>query len=188
MAHATYEFLPDQRDHYGELPGFQGVWSSAPTLEACRAEAGRGAGGIGSSSGISLHLPIPHRRRPRSQRSRASPECLRSHQSPVRTLSVRCARRGFEGPSSGRRHAFMRRSLRDGDHSERTPEPDVPRTAHRGCGRHGAGSPGRECRSRAAACVRLRLVRATSRCRGAGMLRRRRARAVRWRRPSCRCG
>ncbi len=38
MAHATYEFLPDQGDHYGEIPGFQGVWSSAPTLEACRAE------------------------------------------------------------------------------------------------------------------------------------------------------
>jgi len=32
---ATYEILSDGT-YYGEIPGFQGVYANAPTLEACR--------------------------------------------------------------------------------------------------------------------------------------------------------
>jgi len=38
MRKAKYEILEDSRDFYGEIPGFQGVWASAPTLEQCREE------------------------------------------------------------------------------------------------------------------------------------------------------
>lgn len=38
MRQATYEILPDDGTFYGEIPGFQGVYSNAPTLEACREE------------------------------------------------------------------------------------------------------------------------------------------------------
>lgn len=38
MRQATYEILPDDGSYYGEIPGFQGVWAEAPTLEACRDE------------------------------------------------------------------------------------------------------------------------------------------------------
>jgi len=38
MRHARYEILPDDGSFYGEIPGFQGVWANAPTLEACREE------------------------------------------------------------------------------------------------------------------------------------------------------
>jgi predicted RNase H-like HicB family nuclease len=38
MKHATYEVLPDDQTFFGRIPGFQGVWSNAPTLEACRDE------------------------------------------------------------------------------------------------------------------------------------------------------
>jgi len=37
MRRATYEILSDGT-FYGEIPGFQGVWANAPTLEACRKE------------------------------------------------------------------------------------------------------------------------------------------------------
>jgi predicted RNase H-like HicB family nuclease len=37
MRHATYEILPDGT-YYGEIPGFQGVYANATTLEACRQE------------------------------------------------------------------------------------------------------------------------------------------------------
>lgn len=37
MTHATYETLSDGT-YYGSIPGFQGVWANAPTLEACRDE------------------------------------------------------------------------------------------------------------------------------------------------------
>lgn len=37
MARATYEML-DDGTYYGSIPGFQGVWANAPTLEACRDE------------------------------------------------------------------------------------------------------------------------------------------------------
>lgn len=35
---ATYEILPDDGTFYGEIPGFDGVYSNAPTLEECRDE------------------------------------------------------------------------------------------------------------------------------------------------------
>ena len=38
MRQAHYEILADDGSYYGEIPGFQGVYASAPTLEACRDE------------------------------------------------------------------------------------------------------------------------------------------------------
>lgn len=35
---ARYEILPDDGSFYGEIPGFEGVYSYAATLEACREE------------------------------------------------------------------------------------------------------------------------------------------------------
>ncbi len=37
MRHATYEILSD-RTYYGDIPGFQGVYANAKTLEECREE------------------------------------------------------------------------------------------------------------------------------------------------------
>ena len=38
MARAKYEILEDDHSYYGEIPGLQGVWATAPTLEECRQE------------------------------------------------------------------------------------------------------------------------------------------------------
>jgi predicted RNase H-like HicB family nuclease len=38
MRAASYEILSDDGSYYGEIPGFQGVWANAATLEACREE------------------------------------------------------------------------------------------------------------------------------------------------------
>ena len=38
MRRATYEILEDDQSFWGEIPGFQGIWANAPTLEACRDE------------------------------------------------------------------------------------------------------------------------------------------------------
>jgi len=38
MHQATYEILSDDGTFYGEIPGFQGVYANADTLEACRDE------------------------------------------------------------------------------------------------------------------------------------------------------
>ena len=35
---ARYEILPDDQSFYGEIPGFDGIYSNAATLEACREE------------------------------------------------------------------------------------------------------------------------------------------------------
>lgn len=35
---AKYEILPEDQTFYGNIPGFQGVWANADTLEACREE------------------------------------------------------------------------------------------------------------------------------------------------------
>ena len=35
---ARYEMLPDDNSFYGEIPGFEGVYSNTVTLEACREE------------------------------------------------------------------------------------------------------------------------------------------------------
>ncbi len=37
MRQATYELLDDDT-YYGEIPGFQGVYADAETLESCREE------------------------------------------------------------------------------------------------------------------------------------------------------
>ena len=36
MSKAEYEILSDDDSFYGEIPGFQGVYSNADTLEECR--------------------------------------------------------------------------------------------------------------------------------------------------------
>lgn len=36
MRKAKYEILEGNEGFYGEIPGFQGVWGNAPTLEGCR--------------------------------------------------------------------------------------------------------------------------------------------------------
>ncbi len=38
MRQAKYEILSDDKSFYGEIPGFQGVYSNAETLEDCRNE------------------------------------------------------------------------------------------------------------------------------------------------------
>ena len=38
MRRARYEILPDDSTFYGEIPGFDGVWANADTLEGCREE------------------------------------------------------------------------------------------------------------------------------------------------------
>lgn len=36
MRKAKYEILENNEGYYGEIPGFQGVWGNADTLEGCR--------------------------------------------------------------------------------------------------------------------------------------------------------
>jgi predicted RNase H-like HicB family nuclease len=38
LRQAKYEILPDDGSYYGEVPGCQGVYAQAATLEACREE------------------------------------------------------------------------------------------------------------------------------------------------------
>ncbi len=38
MRQAKYEILSDDGSFYGEIPGFQGVYANAETLEDCREE------------------------------------------------------------------------------------------------------------------------------------------------------
>jgi len=38
MRKAHYEILPNGEGYFGKIPGLQGVWANAATLEACRAE------------------------------------------------------------------------------------------------------------------------------------------------------
>lgn len=58
MAKTHYELLSDGEGFYGEIPGCQGVYAQADTLEACRTE-------LASTLEdwllfrISRHLPIP---------------------------------------------------------------------------------------------------------------------------------
>jgi predicted RNase H-like HicB family nuclease len=35
---ARYEIMPDDNSFYGEIPGFDGVYANAATLEECREE------------------------------------------------------------------------------------------------------------------------------------------------------
>ncbi|MCH8090595.1 MAG: type II toxin-antitoxin system HicB family antitoxin [Chloroflexi bacterium] len=36
MSKAHYEILTDDCSYYGDIPGFEGVYANAPTLEECR--------------------------------------------------------------------------------------------------------------------------------------------------------
>jgi len=36
LRYAHYEILEEDKSFYGEIPSFQGVYASAPTLETCR--------------------------------------------------------------------------------------------------------------------------------------------------------
>lgn len=38
MRRARYEILPEDGTFFGSIPGFQGVWANAPSLEGCREE------------------------------------------------------------------------------------------------------------------------------------------------------
>ncbi|HEX8069994.1 MAG TPA: type II toxin-antitoxin system HicB family antitoxin [Pyrinomonadaceae bacterium] len=38
LRRAHYEILTDDQSYYGEIPGFEGVYANAATLEDCRAE------------------------------------------------------------------------------------------------------------------------------------------------------
>jgi predicted RNase H-like HicB family nuclease len=38
MEQAHYELLLEDNLYYGEIPGFDGVWATGATLEACRQE------------------------------------------------------------------------------------------------------------------------------------------------------
>lgn len=38
MHRAKYEILSDDASFYGDIPGFEGVYANADTLEACRGE------------------------------------------------------------------------------------------------------------------------------------------------------
>ena len=38
MRRARYDILPNEEGYYGEIPGLNGVWANASTLEACREE------------------------------------------------------------------------------------------------------------------------------------------------------
>ena len=38
MRRARYEILPEDSTFYGEIPGFEGVYANADTLEDCREE------------------------------------------------------------------------------------------------------------------------------------------------------
>ncbi len=58
MGKARYEILPDDGTFYGEIPGFEGVYANAETLEACRGELEDVLEGW-ILLRVSLHLPCP---------------------------------------------------------------------------------------------------------------------------------
>lgn len=58
MRRARYEILPDDGSFYGEIPGFQGVYANADTLEECREELEEVLEGWILLS-VSLHFPLP---------------------------------------------------------------------------------------------------------------------------------
>ena len=36
MERAHYEIIEDEEPYFGEIPGFQGIWATGGSLEACR--------------------------------------------------------------------------------------------------------------------------------------------------------
>jgi predicted RNase H-like HicB family nuclease len=58
MKEARYEVVEDDQSFYGFIPGLQGVWANAPTLEACREEL-RDVLEDWLLLSLSKHMPIP---------------------------------------------------------------------------------------------------------------------------------
>jgi predicted RNase H-like HicB family nuclease len=58
MRRARYEIIEDDGSFYGEIPGFDGVWSTADTLEGCREELSEVLEGWIILS-LSKNLPLP---------------------------------------------------------------------------------------------------------------------------------
>lgn len=58
MRRARYEILEDDGSFYGDIPGFDGVWANAETLEACREELEEVLEGWIVLS-LSKNLPLP---------------------------------------------------------------------------------------------------------------------------------
>ncbi len=58
MRQARYEILTDDGTFYGEIPGFDGVYANAVTLEACREELGEVLEEW-ILFRVSKHLPLP---------------------------------------------------------------------------------------------------------------------------------
>ncbi len=46
LGRAHYEILEDDGSYYGEVPGFEGVYANAESLEKCREDRGGGFGPI----------------------------------------------------------------------------------------------------------------------------------------------
>ena len=58
MKKARYEILPDDGTIYGEIPGFQGVYANADTLNECQ-DLLEDVLGAWILLGVSLHDPLP---------------------------------------------------------------------------------------------------------------------------------
>jgi len=58
MKRARYEILRDDKTFYGHIPGFDGVYSNADNLEACRWEL-KEVLEEWTLLSISRHLPLP---------------------------------------------------------------------------------------------------------------------------------
>ena len=58
MRRAHYEILEDDGTFYGEIPGFDGIWANAVTLEDCREELEEVLEGWIVLS-LSRNLPLP---------------------------------------------------------------------------------------------------------------------------------
>ncbi len=58
MGRAHYEILQDDGSFYGEIPGFDGVYANADTLERCREELEEVLEGW-ILLRVSLHFPLP---------------------------------------------------------------------------------------------------------------------------------
>ncbi len=58
MRRARYEILEEDGSSYGKIPGFDGVWATAGTLEGCRDELSEVLEGWIVLS-LSRNLPLP---------------------------------------------------------------------------------------------------------------------------------
>jgi predicted RNase H-like HicB family nuclease len=58
MSKAQYELLEDGEGYFGEIPGLDGLWANAQTLDECRVEL-KGALETWILVGVWLHHEIP---------------------------------------------------------------------------------------------------------------------------------